>query len=99
MATSIVLHVGPRKTGATYLQKALAVAAPKLREAGVLYVTRLAGVDRYIHVSATVAVPGLQGGDRANYGGTSMKIRFMASFAGWVHGTAQPSFHLKHLVA
>lgn len=62
MATSIVIHVGPRKTGTTYLQKALTLAAPTLRESGVLYVTRLAGVDRYNHVSATYAVSGLRSG-------------------------------------
>lgn len=60
MATSIVLHVGPRKTGTTYLQKSLTLAAPTLRESGVLYVTRLAGVDRHNHVSATYAVSGLR---------------------------------------
>jgi hypothetical protein len=62
MATSIVIHVGPRKTGTTYLQKALTLAAPTLRESGVLYVTRLAGVDRYNHVAATYAVSGLRSG-------------------------------------
>ncbi len=62
MATLIVLHVGPRKTGTTYLQKALTLAAPTLRESGVLYVTRLAGVDPYNHVAATYAVPGLRSG-------------------------------------
>jgi hypothetical protein len=62
MATSLVIHVGPRKTGTTYLQKALTLAAPTLRESGVLYVTRLAGVSRYNHVAATYAVPGLRSG-------------------------------------
>lgn len=60
MATSIVIHVGPRKTGTTYLQKALTLAAPTLREGGVLYVTRLMGKEVYNHVSATFAVPGLR---------------------------------------
>jgi hypothetical protein len=60
MATSIVLHVGPRKTGTTYLQKSLTAASPTLREGGVLYVTRLMGKEVYNHVSATFAVPGLR---------------------------------------
>ncbi len=62
MATSIVLHVGPRKTGTTYLQKSLTAASPTLREGGVLYVTRLMGREVYNHVSATFAVPGLRTG-------------------------------------
>lgn len=62
MATSIVLHVGPRKTGTTYLQKSLTAASPTLREGGVLYVTRLMGKEVYNHVSATFAVPGLRTG-------------------------------------
>ena len=66
MATSIVLHVGPRKTGTTYLQKSLTLAAPTLRESGVLYVTRLAGRDRYNHVAATYAVSGLRSGRSSN---------------------------------
>ena len=66
MATSIVIHVGPRKTGTTYLQKALTLAAPTLRESGVLYVTRLAGRDRYNHVAATYAVSGLRSGRSRN---------------------------------
>jgi len=62
MAHSLVIHVGPRKTGSTFLQRALAGAAPQLADAGILYPTRLLGRGRYNHVSATYSVPGLRNG-------------------------------------
>lgn len=62
MAHSIVLHVGPRKTGSTFLQRALVSASPTLAEAGILYPTVLGGVERHNHVSATYAVPGMRDG-------------------------------------
>ncbi len=62
MAHSLVIHVGPRKTGSTFLQRALAGAAPQLADAGILYPTRLRGLPRYNHVSATYSVPGLRAG-------------------------------------
>lgn len=60
MAHSIVLHVGPRKTGSTFLQRALVAASPALAHAGILYPTVLDGVPRHNHVPATYAVPGLR---------------------------------------
>ncbi len=62
MAHSIVLHIGPRKTGSTFLQRALVSASPTLAEAGILYPTVLGGIDRHNHVSATYAVPGMRDG-------------------------------------
>ena len=37
MATRIVLHIGPRKTGSTFLQQTLTALAPVLLEHDVLY--------------------------------------------------------------
>ncbi len=62
MAHSIVLHVGPRKTGSTFLQRALVASAADLAAAGILYPTVLDGLSRHNHVSATYAVPGMRDG-------------------------------------
>lgn len=62
MAHSIVLHVGPRKTGSTFLQRALVSVSPTISDAGILYPTILGGVARHNHVSATYAVPGMRDG-------------------------------------
>lgn len=62
MAHSIVLHVGPRKTGSTFLQRALVAASSDLVRSGILYPTVLAGSPRHNHVSATYAVPGMRDG-------------------------------------
>ena len=62
MAHSIVLHVGPRKTGSTFLQRALVSASSDLAAAGILYPTMLDGLSRHNHVSATYAVPGMRDG-------------------------------------
>jgi hypothetical protein len=62
MAHSVVLHVGPRKTGSTFLQRALVAEAAALANAGILYPTVLKGVARHNHVSATYAVPGMRDG-------------------------------------
>ena len=62
MAHSIVLHIGPRKTGSTFLQRALVATSSSIAEAGILYPTALMGVDRHNHVSATYAIPGMRDG-------------------------------------
>lgn len=62
MAHSIVLHVGPRKTGSTFLQRALVASSADLAAAGILYPTVLDGLSRHNHVSATYAVPGMRDG-------------------------------------
>lgn len=62
MAHSIVLHIGPRKTGSTFLQRALTGIAPELASAGILYPTLIAGVQRHNHVAPTYAVPGARDG-------------------------------------
>ena len=62
MAHSIVLHIGPRKTGSTFLQRALTSIAPDLAQTGILYPTVIAGVERHNHVAPTYAVPGARDG-------------------------------------
>lgn len=62
MAHSIVLHVGPRKTGSTFLQRALVASSSDLAAAGILYPTVIGGLSRHNHVSATYAVPGMRDG-------------------------------------
>lgn len=66
MAHSIVLHIGPRKTGSTFLQRALTSIAPELSRAGILYPTDIAGVSRHNHVAPTYAVPGTREGRSAD---------------------------------
>ncbi len=62
MAHSIVLHIGPRKTGSTFLQRALVSASPVLAELGILYPTEYDGHSRHNHVAATYALPGMRDG-------------------------------------
>lgn len=66
MARSIVLHIGPRKTGSTFLQRALTSIAPDLSQVGILYPTVIAGVQRHNHVAPTYAVPGTRDGRSAD---------------------------------
>jgi hypothetical protein len=46
------MHIGPRKTGTTYLQRVLQLLAPTLAQQGVLYPTDYRGQDDYNHVGA-----------------------------------------------
>lgn len=52
MAERLIVHIGPRKTGTTYLQRVLQQLAPALKEQGVLYPTDYRGEDDYNHVGA-----------------------------------------------
>ena len=52
MARRLVLHIGPRKTGTTFLQRVLQQLAPELRQQGVLYPTHYRGEEDYNHVGA-----------------------------------------------
>lgn len=46
------MHIGPRKTGTTYLQRVLQLLSPALASEGVLYSTDYRGQDDYNHVGA-----------------------------------------------
>jgi hypothetical protein len=52
VADRLIVHIGPRKTGTTYLQRVLQQLAPDLRAQGVLYPTDYRGADDYNHVGA-----------------------------------------------
>jgi len=52
VARRLVLHIGPRKTGTTFLQRVLQQLAPELQPQGVLYPTRYRDEDDYNHVGA-----------------------------------------------
>jgi len=52
VARRLVLHIGPRKTGTTFLQRVLQQIAPQLQAQGVLYPTRYRDEDDYNHVGA-----------------------------------------------
>ena len=53
MAARLLLHIGTQKSGTTYLQRVLQSLAPQLREAGVLYPTRIGGkTEVYNHEAA-----------------------------------------------
>lgn len=53
MAQRLILHIGPRKTGTTYLQRVLQLLAPTLESQGVLYPTHYReGKEDYNHVGA-----------------------------------------------
>ena len=57
MAQRLVLHIGPRKTGTTYLQRVLQSLAPELQAEGVLYPTRYReGKEDYNHVGAVTDI-------------------------------------------
>ena len=52
MADRLIVHIGPRKTGTTYLQRVLQQLSPSLEAQGILYPTRYRGQDDYNHVGA-----------------------------------------------
>jgi len=52
VARRLVLHIGPRKTGTTFLQRVLQQLAPDLSSQGVLYPTHYRGDEDYNHVGA-----------------------------------------------
>lgn len=52
MADRLIVHIGPRKTGTTYLQRVLQQLSPSLKAQGVLYSTDYRGEDDYNHVGA-----------------------------------------------
>lgn len=52
MAQRLIVHIGPRKTGTTYLQRVLQQLSPSLKAQGVLYPTDYRGEDDYNHVGA-----------------------------------------------
>ena len=52
MANRLIVHIGPRKTGTTYLQRVLQQLSPSLKAKGVLYPTDYRGQEDYNHVGA-----------------------------------------------
>lgn len=57
MAERLILHIGPRKTGTTYLQRVLQQLSPELQAQGVLYPTRYReGKEDYNHVGAVTDI-------------------------------------------
>lgn len=52
MAARLILHIGPRKTGTTYLQRVLQQLSPGLATQGVLYPVDFRGKEDYNHVGA-----------------------------------------------
>ena len=52
MADRLIVHIGPRKTGTTFLQRVLQQLAPELEAQGVLYPTHYRDQDDYNHVGA-----------------------------------------------
>jgi len=56
MTQRLIVHIGPRKTGTTYLQRVLQQLSPGLADAGVLYSTDFRGGNDYNHVSAVTDV-------------------------------------------
>ena len=52
MADRLIVHIGPRKTGTTYLQRVLQQLSPSLKAQGVLYPTDYRGQEDYNHVGA-----------------------------------------------
>ncbi len=52
MADRLIVHIGPRKTGTTYLQRVLQQLAPSLQTHGVLYPVDYRGKEDYNHVGA-----------------------------------------------
>lgn len=52
MAQRLIVHIGPRKTGTTYLQRVLQQLSPSLKAQGVLYPTDYRGEEDYNHVGA-----------------------------------------------
>lgn len=52
MADRLIVHIGPRKTGTTYLQRVLQQLSPSVKAQGVLYPTDYRGQEDYNHVGA-----------------------------------------------
>ena len=52
MAERLIVHIGPRKTGTTYLQRVLQQLSPELATQGVLYPIDFRDKDDYNHVGA-----------------------------------------------
>lgn len=52
MAERLIVHIGPRKTGTTYLQRVLQQLSPELAKQGVLYPIDFRDKDDYNHVGA-----------------------------------------------
>ena len=52
MADRLILHIGPRKTGTTYLQRVLQQLSPGLEQHGVLYPIHYRDGEDYNHVGA-----------------------------------------------
>ena len=52
MPDRLIVHIGPRKTGTTYLQRVLQQLSPSLKAQGVLYPTDYRGQEDYNHVGA-----------------------------------------------
>lgn len=52
MADRLIVHIGPRKTGTTYLQRVLQQLSPSLKAQGVLYPIDYRGQEDYNHVGA-----------------------------------------------
>jgi len=104
MATRIVLHIGPRKTGSTFLQQTLTALAPVLLEHDVLYPTRMAGADRYNHVAAVFSVEEARAGRRGAWSGTSPApladlVRQIDAFSGVVVLSAEAAGGLQSSAA
>ena len=56
MTDRLIVHIGPRKTGTTYVQRVLQMLAPELMTSGILYPTEFRGRSDYNHVSAVTDV-------------------------------------------
>lgn len=52
MTDRLIVHIGPRKTGTTYVQRVLQLLADDLMQSGILYPTDFRGREDYNHVSA-----------------------------------------------
>ena len=52
MAERLIVHIGPRKTGTTYLQRVLQQLSPSLKDQGVLYPIDYRDKEDYNHVGA-----------------------------------------------
>jgi hypothetical protein len=66
MPRRVILHIGPRKTGTTFLQRVLHELAPGLAEDGVLYPTRYRERDDYNQVGAVSSLTYNQEARRGN---------------------------------
>lgn len=66
MPRRVILHIGPRKTGTTFLQRVLHQLAPGLADVGVLYPTRYRERDDYNQVGAVSSLTYNQEARRGN---------------------------------